>query len=71
MLPILADKAVQIAESMATDGNTKKQFAVNFILKLLPANPVIKLVLSYLLNEVVSDAVEFALRRLKRFECAS
>jgi|GEM_PF-4770037 len=68
ILPVLADKAVEIAESMSADGDTKKQFAVNFILKLLPASSAVKVVLGYLLNEIISDAVEFALRRLKKTE---
>jgi hypothetical protein len=66
LLAVLADKSVKFAEELDGEGSAKKKAAVDYVLKMLPLNPIIKPLVIYILNEAIDDAVELAVRRLKR-----
>lgn len=70
ILVMLADKAVKFAEETGGSGQAKKLAAISYIVKVLPLNPILKPFIGYLLREVIDEAVEFAILRLKQKKIA-
>ena len=62
----LADEAVQNSEDFlgSGKGKEKKELAVSYVIGKLPLPAIFKPALKVLLNDLIDESIEFAVRRL-------